>query len=214
VNDLIPIDSQQSPLAPPRTPCGRIANTPLRNPKHELVAHAYIQGKTGRDAGLAAGYKDGPGLKGNIARLRQTTEMCERLSELAARSAQFAEIYDGWVLADVALFAKASLARFVKRDKDGNIELRNGLPQLDFSHASEDDYRLIDELSHTKFGPKLKIRDPVNALDKLMRHRGLMRDKVALTDPSGEGPARHDHYLISEHPLSQEEWERQRASAA
>jgi hypothetical protein len=207
VTDLIPNDSRVASL----TPCGRVPNSPLRNPRHELVAHAYVQGKTGREAGLAAGYKDGPGLKGNIARLRQTEEMIERIAELAERSAQLAEIYDGWVLSDVKLFAKASLAAFFKRDEAGNIMLRNGLPVLDFSHASEEQYRFLEELSHTKFGPKLKIRDPVNALDKLMRHRGLMRDKVALTDPSGEGPARH--YLISERPMSEDDWEKQRASA-
>lgn len=173
-----------------KTPSGRIPNTPLRNPRHELVAHAYVQGKTGREAGLAAGYKDGPGLKGNIARLRQTGEMQERIAELAERSAALAEIYDGWVLSDVALFARASIANFVKRDAAGKIILNaRGLPELDFNGASEEQYRTIDELSHTKFGPKLKIRDPVNALDKLMRHRGLMRDKVALTDPSGNQAA-------------------------
>jgi len=194
-----------------RTACGRIPNSPLRNPRHELAAHAYVQGKTGREAGLAAGYKDGPGLKGNMARLRQTAEMCERIGEVAQRSAGLAEIHDGWLLADVAMFARASIAPFCKRDAEGKIELQNGLPVLDFAHATEENYRLIEELSHTKFGPKLKVHKPIEALDKLMRHRGLMRDKVALTDPSGERPA---HYVISDRPLSDEEWERDRTGAA
>jgi hypothetical protein len=195
-----------------KTPCGRVPNTTLRNPRHELVAHAYVQGKTGRDAGLAAGYKDGPGLKGNIARLRQTAELQERISEIAAKSADLAEIYDGWVLSDVRLFAKANFATFCKRDERGRIILTGGLPELDFVLASDDDYRTIEELRYTKYGPKLKLRDPVNALDKLMRHRGLMRDKVALTDPTGNNPA--SLYLISEKPMSEEDWEKQRASAA
>ncbi|MGA7454247.1 MAG: hypothetical protein WBW73_24310, partial [Rhodoplanes sp.] len=66
-----------------QTPCGRISNTPLRNPRHEAVAHALVQGMTCREAGLAAGYKDGPGLKGNISRLRQTAVMRERIAEIA-----------------------------------------------------------------------------------------------------------------------------------
>lgn len=203
--------STLSPDAPPQlTACGRVAGTPLRNARHELAVHAYVRGLTGREAGLAAGYKDGPGLKGNMARLRQTPIFCERLAEVASRAAEWAEIHDGWILADVKMFAKASLAKFIKRDEKGNPLLdHRGLPQLDFSQANEDDYRIIEELSHTRYGPKLKLRDPVNALDKLMRHRGLMRDKVALTDPSGEKPAT---YLISEKPMSAEDWERERAS--
>ena len=197
--------------SPESTPTGRVPNTPLRNPRHELVAHAYVQGKTGREAGLSAGYKDGPGLKGNMARLRQTPEMIERIAEISIRSADLAEIHDGWLLSDVRMFAKASIVPFCKRDASGKIELKNGLPVLDFGLASEEDYRLIEELSHTKFGPKLKIHKPIEALDKLMRHRGLMRDKVALTDPSGENPA---HYVISERPMSEEDWEKSRAVPA
>lgn len=196
----------------PKTPCGRVANTPLRNPRHELVAHAYVQGKTGREAGLAAGYKDGPGLKGNIARLRQIPEMLERIGELAERSADLAEIYDGWVLSDVKLFAKASMAKFFKRDDKGALVLQGGLPQLDFTGVEEDQLRVLQKLKHGKYGVELEVRDPVNALDKLMRHRGLMRDKVALTDPSGNNPA--SVYLISEKPMSETEWEAQRTGAA
>jgi hypothetical protein len=195
---------------PELTPCGRIPGKPLANRRHEALAHAIVQGKSGREAGLAAGYKDGPGLKGNIARLRQNdAKLQERIGEIAKKSADLAEIYDGWVLADMAKFARASLADFFKRDDKGRIELKNGLPVLDFSLTSEEQYRFLEELSYNNFGPKIKIRDPVSALEKLMRHRGLLRDKVALTDPSGEKPAAH--YVISERPMSEEEWERERA---
>ena len=36
---------------------------------------------------------------------------------------------------------------------------------------------------------------------------GLWRDKVAVADPSGRRPPR---YLISDHPMTVEEWERRR----
>lgn len=173
-----------------RTPSGRVPNAPLRNPKHELLVHAFVQGLTGREAGLEAGYKDGPGLKGNICRLRLHNEqIAERLAEVAPRAAALAEIHDGWILRDAKFFEKASLAPFCRRDKSGKIALQDGLPILDFTDTDEECYRLIEELSHTKYGPKLKIRDPRDALDKLMRHRGLLRDKLALTDPSGEQPS-------------------------
>jgi len=191
MNDLVIAESSEEIAARPTfTPSGRVPDSPLRNPKHELLVHAFVQGLTGRDAGLAVGYKDGPGLKGNIARLRlHNDQIIERIAEVAPRAAALAEIHDAWILADVKFFEKASLAPFLKRDQNGKIVLENGLPILDFSNANEEHYRLIDEISHTKFGPKLKIRDPLNALDKLMRYRGLLRDKVALTDPSGEKPA-------------------------
>lgn len=163
-----------------KTPCGRIPNTALRNPRHEALAHAFVQGKTGRDAGLDAGYKDGPGLKGNVARLRtHDAELRERIAELAQHSADLAEIYDGWLLADVKLFAKANLSSFFKRDAEGRlvvVETTRGslVPVLDFSNATEEQLRVIQKIKHTKFGPEIEIRDPVNALDKLMRHRGLL----------------------------------------
>jgi hypothetical protein len=164
------------------TPSGRIPGKPLRNPRHELAAHAYVRGLTGREAGIEAGYKDGPGLKGNMARLRQTARMCERIAEIAVRSAELAEIHDGWILRDVALLTKSSLAAFFKRDETGKIVLDGkGLPALDFTAATEEQYRFLEELSYNKFGPKIKVRDPSVPLDKLMRHRGLMRDKVAVS---------------------------------
>ena len=212
--DMIPFDSQMYPFMDAiteKTPCGRIANNPLRNPRHEALVHAIVQGKTGREAGLAAGYKDGPGLKGNIARLRQQADICERIGEVAARSAELAEIYDGWLLSDVKLFAKANFADFCKRDESGNVVLQDGLPVLDFTNASFEQYRVVEEIKYGKYGVQLKLRDPVNALEKLMRSRGLMRDKIALTDPSGEKPP---HYIISEKPMSEAEWEAERAGTA
>ncbi len=169
-----------------KTPSGRVPNMPLRNVRHELLCHAIIQGKSGAEAGLLAGYKKGPGLKGNIARLRQEPHIVERIAELAQRSADLAEIYDGWVLSDVKMFARGSMAPFVKRDESGNIALTpSGLPQLDFSNATEEQYRLIQKLKHTKYGVEIEIRDPQIAIDKLMRHRGLLKDKVEHTGKDG-----------------------------
>lgn len=204
-------NSATAPPSPPQlTPTGRLPNTPLANPRHEALAHAFVQGKTGRDAGLAAGFKDGPGLKGNVARLRtHNAPLRERIAEIAVHSAELAEIYDGWVLADVKMFAKGSIARLVKRDAGGKLVLMNGVPQLDFSKATDEDLRVIQKIKHTKYGVEVELRDPVNALEKLMRHRGLLRDKLALTDPSGVNAA---WFVIADRPMTEAEWERQRAS--
>jgi len=191
------------------TPCGRIPNTRLRNPKHELVAHAYVNGKQGREAGLEAGYKDGPGLKGNIARLRQLPIMQERIEEIARRAVDLAEIYDAWLLEDCKLFERASLGHFFARNEEGGLDLKNGLPQLNFQHATDSQLRTLKSLRWTKHGPAIEVFDPRDALDKLMRHRGLLKDKLALTDPTGEAPARL--YIIAERPMSEDEWEKRHA---
>ena len=53
---------------------------------------------------------------------------------------------------------------------------------------------------------RLKLRDPVRYLKLLARNRGLLRDKIAPTDADAESPARV--YVVSDRPMSQEEWER------
>jgi phage terminase small subunit len=47
----------------------------------------------------------------------------------------------------------------------------------------------------------------VAAITAKAKLAGLWRDKVAVTDPSGEGAPR---YIISDHPMTEEEWARER----
>jgi hypothetical protein len=47
----------------------------------------------------------------------------------------------------------------------------------------------------------------VAAITAKAKLAGLWREKVAVTDPSGE---RAPRYLISDHPMTEEEWERER----
>ena len=47
----------------------------------------------------------------------------------------------------------------------------------------------------------------VAAITAKAKLAGLWREKVAVTDPSGEKAPR---YLISDHPMTEEEWERER----
>ena len=156
------------------TPAGRIPGTPLE-PKHEIVAHAIVRGRTLREAGLEAGYKDGPGLKGNIARLRYTLAMQERIKELSLHCAELAEIHDLWILEDLKLFARTSLAQFWKVDMKGKPVMRRGRPVLDLSRATADQLRCIAELREDG---RPKLHDPLVALDRLARHRGLYKDQM------------------------------------
>ena len=145
-----------------RTLCERIPNTPLRNPRHEAVAHALVQGMTCREAGLAASYKDGPGLKGNISRLRQTAIMRERIAEIAARAGELAEVHDAWILSRIKVLADCSIANFLLLDADGTLKLdRQGRPQLDFKKVTAESLRTIlgfEFDARGRFKLKLRIR--------------------------------------------------------
>ncbi len=185
-----------------RTSCGRIPNMPLRNARHEAVAHALVQGMTCRDAGLAAGYKDGPGLKGNISRLRHTAVMRERIAEIAARAGELAEMHDAWILSRIRQLADTSIANFLLFDAQGYLVLDDrGHPIVNLSRVTPEQMRTLAVLEYDQSGRlKLKLRDPVRYLRLLARNRGLLRDKIALTEPSAERAARV--YV----PLTEDEW--------
>jgi len=162
-------DSDQLPL---RRPPGA-----LLSPRHETVAHALIRGASNRAAGLQAGYKDGPGLAGNISRLRRTAAMQARLAELAAVADEDATVHDRWILEDLKLFRSATPAWYWKRDARGRLVLRNGKPQIDFSKATEEQLRCLSEFTVERGGRvKIKVHDPMTAIDRLARHRGLYKD--------------------------------------
>jgi hypothetical protein len=191
-----------------RTLCGRIPNTPLRNPRHEAVAHALVQGMTCREAGVSAGYKDGPGLKGNISRLRRTAVMRERIAEMAARAAELAEIQDAWILSRIKQLADTSIANFLLLDAQGFLVLDDrGHPIVDLSRVTPEQMRTLAVLEYDQSGRlKVRMREPVKYLKLLARNRGLLRDKIAPTNANCEGSTRV--CVISDRPMSDEEFER------
>ena len=158
------------------TPCGRVPGT-LLTMKHEIVAQALVRGMTNYEAGIEANYRRGPGLAGNISRLRRTPEMQERMAEIAAIADEDARIENRWLVQDLHLFRKASIAHFWKRDARGKLVLRNGKPVIDLSHATEEQLRTLSSLTVDKGKVKLEIHKPMEAIDKLARHRGLYDDK-------------------------------------
>lgn len=187
------------------TPAGRIPNTPLPNPRHELIAQATVAGKSCIESGLEAGYRPGPGLKGNVARLRQTPAIRERMAEIAARGTALAEVYAGWVLADTALFARSSLAKFFKRDADGNIIVDDeGSPIYDFTGADADDLRTLKKMRPTKYGTEYEVHDPLPYLDRLGRYLGLWSSDGAMAVANAEATAAQQNNLgdMSDHELS------------
>jgi hypothetical protein len=167
--------------APQLTPCGRVPGT-LLTMKHEIVAQALVRGMTNYEAGAEANYRRGPGLAGNISRLRRTPELQERMAEISAVAEEDARIENRWLVTDLHLFRKASLAHFWKRDVRGKLVLRNGKPVIDLSRATEEQLRTLSSLTVDKGKVKLEVHKPMEAIDKLARHRGLYDDeKMALT---------------------------------
>jgi hypothetical protein len=177
VAEMIRYDSHGQ--APKLTPCGRVPGTPLPI-KHEIVANALVRGATNYDAGVEANYRRGPGLAGNIFRLRRTPEMRERMAELVAIAEEDARIENRWLVQDLHLFRKASLAHFWKRDVHGKLVLRRGKPVIDLSHATEEQLRTLSSLTVDRGKVKLEVHKPMEAIDKLARHRGLYDDKANL----------------------------------
>jgi phage terminase small subunit len=64
-----------------------------------------------------------------------------------------------------------------------------------------------EEARSKAMGEKGGAAAAVAAITAKAKLAGLWRDKVAVTDPSGEGAPR---YIISDHPMTEEEWARER----
>jgi hypothetical protein len=64
-----------------------------------------------------------------------------------------------------------------------------------------------EEARSKAMGEKGGAAAAVAAITAKAKLAGLWRDKVAVTDPSGE---RAPRYLISDHPMTEEEWARER----
>jgi phage terminase small subunit len=64
-----------------------------------------------------------------------------------------------------------------------------------------------EEARSKAMGDKGGAAAAVAAITVKAKLAGLWRDKVAVTDPSGE---RAPRYIISDHPMTVEEWERER----
>jgi hypothetical protein len=64
-----------------------------------------------------------------------------------------------------------------------------------------------EEARNKAMGERSGASAAVAAITAKAKLAGLWREKVAQTDPSGEKPPR---YIISDHPLTEEEWVRER----
>jgi hypothetical protein len=143
---------------------------PLPNARHEAVARAFVAGKADREAGVAAGFRDSPYLRGNIARLRRRPDVTARIKELAGDAAGDARIELSYVVKRLASLADGTLAHFLQRRADGGLELQWGKPKLDFTTATAEQLRALKSIETTRGGGvKLTLHDPTAALAHLAR---------------------------------------------
>jgi hypothetical protein len=168
-----------------RTPAGRIPGEPLKDKRRERLAYELACGHRCADAckrlwdeGIKILNPSGTSFTDNARRLSHDLDIRERVEEIALMEAATAGIYPGWVLGDMKFIARGSMARFWRRTQDGKLDLdRNGHPIIDLRHANEEDFRLIQELSYSRAGPKLKLHDMPKQLENIARHLGLLKDQ-------------------------------------
>jgi hypothetical protein len=109
---------------------------------------------------------------------------------------------------------KTFAANCRKRAQRKDIRARVAeLQEIGAALASVSAGSLIVEAEHARIKAmceKSGAAAAVSAITCKAKLAGLWRDKVALTDPSGEHAP---HYIISERPMTEAEWEAQCASA-
>ena len=189
-----------------RKPSQETIGTPLKNRRHEALCHEFIRGSQLREAGLNVGMADSPYLAKNVHNIKSRPDVQARMQQLSMAVAEAAVFDDAYVLSRAKEIADSSIANFLLYNEDGTLKLdRQKRPQLDFSKATAESLRSILGFEYDARGRfKLKLRDPMPALELLARNRGLLLDKTAITDPTGEAPARL--YVISDKPVSEDEW--------
>src|SRR5882762_8168815 len=113
----------------------------LRNSRHEAFARAIVEGKSGRAAYGAAGYR----AKGVVAdaaasRLLGNVKVSARIAELKGVAAQATTIEATRVLNELAKLAFASMADYMRVGPGGD-------PVLDFSKLTRDQAAALVEVT-------------------------------------------------------------------
>jgi phage terminase small subunit len=107
--------------------CDILAMAALKNAKHESFARAILEGMSGRDAYLSAGYSAQPAAADAAAsRLLKNVKVSARVAELKAAAARASTVTAARVLDELAKLAFANMLDYMKAGPDGD-------PYLDFS---------------------------------------------------------------------------------
>jgi phage terminase small subunit len=158
--------------------------TILSNSRHEAFARAILQGKSGREAYIAAGYK-AAGAEANASRLIRNDKVSARIAELKGKAAEGAVATARQVLEELTKIGLSNMQNYV-----GARGQLLDVGQLTREHAAAIQEITVDTMGIGEDAPgaqrvKLKLYDKRAALVELGRHHKLFTDKAELTGKDG-----------------------------
>lgn len=171
----------------------------LQNARHEAFARAIVEGKSGRDAYRAAGYKaKDRAADANASRLLTIANVAARIAELQKEAAQGAVMTGREVLEELSKLGRANMADYMRVGPDGD-------PVLNFAELTRDQAAALVEVTVEDFldgrgedarevrRVKFKLADKRGALNLLAKHLGLFKERVEHSGPDG-GPVEVKRY--------------------
>lgn len=142
------------------------------NARQEAFCQSYARHANATRAAKEAGYSEKTAYQQGFALLK-LPEIFARIETIKAD--RFRAVH---MSADETLALLAKRARF---NMTGLIKLVDGAPAVDLENATEDQLAVLEEASLSDTGV-LKIKGPnvTAALTTMMRHHGLLKDKVVV----------------------------------
>ena len=171
----------------------------LPNARHEAFARAIVEGKSGREAYKAAGYKaKDRAADANASRLLTVANVAARVAELQKEAAQGAVMTGREVLEELSKLGRANMADYMQVGPGGD-------PVLNFAALTRDQAAALVEVTVEDFldgrgedarevrRVKFKLSDKRGPLVDLGKHLGLFKERVELTGKDG-GAMEVKHY--------------------
>lgn len=165
-------------------------------PRQEAFVREYLIDLNATQAAIRAGYTP-KGADVTGSKMLGNPKVADAIKEAQSKRAERTEITADRVLREYARIAFYNPGRVLRVNRDG-------LPVVDFSEATEEDYRVLAEVSTEQgasrfddegnptvsvFKAKVKHHNKLSALDALAKHLGMMTEKLDVTSagkPLGE----------------------------
>lgn len=148
---------------------------PKLNPKQKRFAQEYVVDMNGTQAAIRAGYSKKTA--GQIAeRMLKKVEVRELVQAAVQKRDQRVEISQDRILLELERVAFGDVRSVVSWTS-------RSVTLIPSDKLTEDAAALIAEVSKHRLGVKVKLHDRLKALELLMRHKGMLNDKLALHIP-------------------------------
>lgn len=157
---------------------------PLNNLRWEIFCQEYLVDLNGTQAYIRAGYTDNPDTaRNNAARLLANDTVRARVEELKSERISRVEIKQDDILEELRILLKSSVEHYIAQD--GTVRVKENAPA--------DAIRAVSSVRHktrkSKSGEEVEIEyrlwDKPKSAELLMRHMGMLNDKLKVTgDPN------------------------------